>query len=271
MTQTPQVPEVQQAEPELVGVRNFRAVAGLPAADGRRVRPGVLYRSGHLAKATPEDADFLGSLGLHTIFDFRNRADVALDGPDVALDGVRHVNIPLTDPADGAEFWRLVRDGDLAQLRELLGDGRAARRMAATYRVIVRDRTAEQSRVLHALAEDSVPALMHCAAGKDRAGLSVAVTLLALGVDRESIEADYLESAAPHRRYRYRRSDGTQDTMPPEVTELLSPLFDARAEYLDAAFTAIEEHWGTVDGYLTEGLGFGAAERERLRERMLEG
>ncbi|MBQ0985849.1 tyrosine-protein phosphatase [Streptomyces sp. F63] len=271
MTQTPQVPQTGQAEPRLSGVRNFRDVGGLPTGDGRTVRRGVLYRSGHLAKATAEDAAFLSSLGLHTIFDFRNDADVALDGHDVELDGVRHVNIPLTDPADGAEFWRMVRDGDLAQLRTALGDGKAALRMSSTYRVIVKTRTTEHSRVLHALAEDSVPALMHCAAGKDRAGLSVAVTLLALGVERDAIEADYLASAAPHRRYRFRRSDDSPAALTPEVEDLLSPLFDARREYLAAAFSTIEEEWGTVDAYLTHGLAFGPDRRERLRERMLDG
>ncbi|NJQ03906.1 tyrosine-protein phosphatase [Streptomyces zingiberis] len=271
MTQTPQVSQVPQPEPVLAGVRNFRDVGGLPAADGRRVRRGVLYRSGHLAKATSEDAAFLASLGLHTVFDFRNEADVALDGPDVALDGVRLVNLPLTDPAHGAEFWRMVRDGDLAQLRAALGDGQGARRMADTYREIVLTRTAEHSQVLHALAEDSVPALMHCAAGKDRAGLSVAVTLLALGVERADIERDYLISAAPHRRYRYRRAEGAAGGLSPEVGELLGPLFDARLEYLAAAFTAIEEEWGTADAYLTRGLDFGPHARERLRSRMLDG
>ena len=71
--------------------------------------------------------------------------------------------------------------------------------MIDSYRTIITDRTAEHSRVLHALAEDSVPALMHCAAGKDRAGLSIAVTLLAVGVEREAIEAGLpeVERAAP--------------------------------------------------------------------------
>ncbi|MFI0235687.1 tyrosine-protein phosphatase [Streptomyces sp. NPDC016845] len=257
-------------EPELTGVRNFRDVGGLPAVDGRRVRPGVLYRSGHLAHATAEDAAFLAGLGLHTIFDFRNDADQRLDGADVELPGVRNVNLPLTDPADGAEFWRMVRDGDIEQLRSLLSEGRAANRMITSYRAIISERTAEHSRVLHALAEDSVPALMHCAAGKDRAGLSVAVTLLAVGVERDAIEADYLESNAKHRRYKVRRSGTTADTYSPEVMELLSPLFDARAEYLRAAFDTIEETWGTADRYFAEGLGFGAADRDRLRERLLD-
>jgi protein-tyrosine phosphatase len=262
--------QVPSTEPELAGVRNFRDVGGLPTVDGRRVRYGVLYRSGHLAHATAEDAAFLSSLGLHTIFDFRNAADQKLEGPDVELPGVRNVNLPLSDPADGAEFWKMVRDGDLDQLRDLLGDGKAADRMIGSYRMIIKERTAEHSRVLHALAEDSVPALMHCAAGKDRAGLSVAVTLLALGVEREAILADYLESNAKHRRYKVHRSSSSAAAYSPEVMELLNPLFDARAEYLSAAFDTIEETWGGVDAYLEQGLKVTPQTRERLRERLLD-
>ncbi|EPH42216.1 tyrosine-protein phosphatase [Streptomyces aurantiacus] len=262
--------QVPSTEPELAGVRNFRDVGGLPTVDGRRVRHGVLFRSGHLAHATAADAAFLASLGLHTIFDFRNAADQRLEGPDVELPGVRNVNLPLTDPADGAEFWKMVRDGDLDQLRGVLSDGKAAGRMTASYRTIIKERTAEHSRVLHALAEDSVPALMHCAAGKDRAGLSIAVALLAVGVEREAIETDYLESNAAHRRYKVHRSSTSPDAMSPEVMELLSPLFDARAEYLAAAFETIELTWGDTDTYLARGLGVSKGTRERLRERLLD-
>lgn len=267
---TQQVPPTEVSEPELSGVRNFRDVGGLPTVDGRRVRRGVLFRSGHLAHATASDAAFLASLGLHTVFDFRNAADQRLEGPDITLPGVRNVNLPLTDPADGAEFWQMVRDGDLDQLRGLLSDGRAAGRMVTAYRTIIKERTAEHGKVLHALAEDSVPALMHCAAGKDRAGLSIAVTLLALGVERDAIEADYLESSASHRRYKVHRTDSSPNAMAPEVLELLDPLFDARSEYLAAAFETIEQTWGDVETYFTEGLRVSEATRERLRERLLD-
>lgn len=262
--------QVPSTEPELTGVRNFRDVGGLPTVDGRRVRQGVLFRSGHLAHATAEDAAFLSGLGLHTIFDFRNAADQRLEGADVALPGVRNMNLPLTDPADGAEFWQMVRDGDMAELRSLLAEGRAADRMITSYRAIISGRTAEHSRVLHALTEDSVPALMHCAAGKDRAGLSIAVTLLAVGVERDAIEADYLESNAKHRRYKVHRTASSGDAYSPEVMELLSPLFDARAEYLHAAFETIEQTWGGTEAYLTQGLKLTAEERDRLRERLLD-
>ncbi|MER5718353.1 tyrosine-protein phosphatase [Streptomyces sp. NPDC002132] len=262
--------QIPSTEPELAGVRNFRDVGGLPTADGRKVRRGVLFRSGHLAHATGEDAAFLATLGLHTVFDFRNAADLRLEGPDVELPGVRNVNLPLSDPADGAEFWKMVRDGDIEQLRQILGDGKAADRMIASYRSIITQRTAEHSQVLHALAEDSVPVLMHCAAGKDRAGLSVAVTLLAVGVERDAILTDYLESNAKHRRYKVRRSGTSADAYSPEVMELLGPLFDARAEYLSAALETIETTWGGVDPYLEQGLGLTEQTRERLRDRLLD-
>ncbi|WP_406357013.1 tyrosine-protein phosphatase [Streptomyces sp. NBC_00658] len=262
--------QIPSTEPELAAVRNFRDVGGLPTVDGRRVRYGVLFRSGHLAHATDEDAAFLASLGLHTIFDFRNASDQKLEGPDVELPGVRNVNLPLTDPADGAEFWKMVRDGDLDQLRALLADGKGANRMINSYRAIVKQRTAEHSQVLHSLAEDSVPALMHCAAGKDRAGLSIAITLLAIGVEREAIVADYLESNATHRRYKVHRSSASASAYSPEVMELLSPLFDARAEYLTAAFETIEETWGGVDAYLEQALRITPELRDRLRERLLD-
>ncbi|MDT0268373.1 tyrosine-protein phosphatase [Streptomyces sp. DSM 44915] len=264
-------------EPTLTAVRNFRDVGGLPTADGRRLRPARLYRSGHLAHATAEDRAFLDSLGLRAVFDFRNTADLALDGHDVALAGARNINIPLSDPADGAAFWELVRRGEIPRLRAELAGARGGERMAASYRQMVRTRTAEHGRVLRALATGDTPALLHCAAGKDRAGLTVAVVLLALGVSRATITEDYLKSNAPHRRYRWTRepaepagpaAEGAAG-LDPEIATLLSPMFEARAEYLAAAYTTIDDEWGGTDAYLTRGLGLDTDTRERLRTALL--
>ncbi|KRV48026.1 protein tyrosine phosphatase [Wenjunlia vitaminophila] len=255
----------------LSGVRNFRDVGGLPTTDGRRIRAGRLFRSGHLAHAEADDVAFLSGLGLSTVFDFRDDADIAMDGSDVALPGVRHVAMPLSDPASGVEFWRMVRHGDITVLREMLGDGRAEARMMGAYRDIIVERTAEHSLLLRTLAEaDGLPALLHCAAGKDRAGLSVMVILLALGVEPDAIETDYLASNGEYGRYRLRRGDG-RPPLDAEVVELLNPLFEARLEYLRHALATITEVWGGTDRYLTEGLRCDAQRRERLRGLLLDG
>ncbi|MYW21001.1 protein-tyrosine-phosphatase, partial [Streptomyces sp. SID2955] len=87
---------------------------------------------------------------------------------------------------------------------------------------------------------------------------------------REAIVADYLESNAKHRRYKVRRSGSAESAYTPEVMDLLSPLFDARAEYLKAAFASIEETWGDVETYLAQGLGLTPETRDKLRERLLD-
>lgn len=273
MTQEMRKSAPTDAEPELTGVRNFRDVGGLPTTDGRRVRDGVLFRSGHLAHAGEQDTAFLASLGLHTVFDFRNADDIALEGPDAELPGTRNLNLPLSDPASSKDFWHTVRDGDVTALAQVLGDGRGERRMADSYRRLVLDRTEEHGMMLDLLSapeSPAVPALLHCAAGKDRAGTSIAIILLALGVERSAIEADYLESNAGHRRYKVVRGDGSTGTaIDPAIRELLNPLFEARVEYLRTAFATIEERWGSVDAYLTDGLGLTPERRERLKERLL--
>ncbi|WP_049573338.1 tyrosine-protein phosphatase [Streptomyces sp. SBT349] len=259
-------------EPSLTGVRNLRDLGGLPSTGGRQVRHGLLFRSGHLADATAEDRAFLEGLGLHTVFDFRNAADHALEGPDVTLPGVRNVSLPLSDPTDGAAFWELVREGSLPELRAELTGGKGPARMVAMYRGMVDTRTVEHGRVLAALVGGSLPALLHCSAGKDRAGLTVAVILLALGVEREAVLEDYLKSNAPHRRYPVRRdagAEGWERAVPDEITRLLSPIFDARAEYLGAAFDRIDEVWGSTDRYLADALGLTPDDRDRLRAGML--
>lgn len=257
------------ADSPLTGVRNFRDLGGLPGPGGARVRPGRLFRSGHLAEATPADQEFLAGLGLRTVFDFRNDADRALEGPDVPLPGVQHVVLPLSDAADGEEFWRTLREGTMPQLRAALAGGRAEASMLETYRAMVRDRTGEHGRMLRDLAAGGTPALLHCAAGKDRAGLAIAIVLLALGVERDAIVADYLKSNAPHRRYRLRRTAPDAPEEEAEARRLVAPLFDARTAYLDAAFDEIDVRFGGPERYLTEVLGLTDAARQRLREDLL--
>ncbi|GHH58904.1 protein-tyrosine-phosphatase [Kitasatospora indigofera] len=260
----------QSTAPVLTGVRNFRDVGGLPAADGRAVRYGLLFRSGHLAHATPEDVAALAGLGLRSVIDLRGTADLRAERRDVPVPGSTHRSIALTDPAAGAKFHGLLREGDLATLRSSLGDGGGEARMIAAYRDRVVTRTGEHALILRLLAEpDGLPALVHCSAGKDRAGWAIAVVLLALGVPEEAILADYLASNGPAQAYRFRRADGTVPEPGSELWTLLRPVFEARPEYLRAAWDSVREHWSSPEAYLREGLGLTAEGRGRLRELLL--
>jgi protein-tyrosine phosphatase len=54
-----------------------------------------------------------------------------------------------------------------------------------------------------------------------------------------------------------------------DMTNLVA-LLDVRAEYLQAAFDAIDAKFGTFDAYLTDGLGLTEAQITALRDSMLE-
>ena len=101
--------------------------------------------------------------------------------------------------------------------------------------------------------------LTHCFAGKDRTGFSVAVVLDAVGIDRDTVMADYLasNSAAPQLREQIlvmmrRRFDGELPDDAREYAEarLSDDVLGVREEYLDAALKTVVEQHGSVAGYL---------------------
>ena len=100
------------------GIPNFRGLCGLPAADGAQVRPGVMYRSGHLADSTDADRERLQELGIKTVVDLRTDGDIDSDGHDVVPDGIRHVRVPIHDDAvQGEEIRHHVFDADMDEVR----------------------------------------------------------------------------------------------------------------------------------------------------------
>jgi protein-tyrosine phosphatase len=251
----------------LEGVRNFRDIGGLPTADGRRIRRGRYYRSGHLAKPTEADRAILGSLGIRLVVDLRSPADVELDGSGHLPDGARRISLPMTDPARHSEFWADIKGGDPAVIRDRLGDGKAEAMIARDYRDQVVSRTANHAALLDALVDSGLPAVVHCSAGKDRAGIAAALVQRVCGVPDSDIIANYLESNDPARRY---TPNSDKVSMRPEIAALFAPFLEVREEYLRGALETMDTHWGGFDAYLADGLGFGPERQARLRELIVE-
>ncbi|ONH52484.1 protein tyrosine phosphatase [Frankia sp. CcI49] len=173
----------------LVGAHNVRDLGGLPAAGGA-VRPRALLRGDNLDALTTEDIAVLGNdVGLRAVVDLR----APFESPRAAAWfpelGVSWLHEPLAD---------LSGLTDPAALRYRAGD-----ELAALYTTMLESAATGLVRILRFLVSGGrTPALVHCAAGKDRTGIVVAVLLAAAGVERDAILADYLATEQRIQRVR---------------------------------------------------------------------
>lgn len=247
------------------GAANLRDLGGYATRDGRRVRWGVLYRSDALDDLSDDDLAYLDRLHLRRVVDFRSAAERERD-PDRLPAGVESVLQPISG-----------RGLDPAELRDRLLAGGLAADESATWlvegnRALVTEFREVYARFLRDLADPAnLPTLFHCSAGKDRAGFAAAVVLLSLDVPRETAMRDYLltnvlTEAKTRRLLRVIQIASLFRADPDTVR----PVFEAREEYLSAAFGAIDERYGSTDAYLREALGVDEALRARLRANLLE-
>lgn len=166
---------------ELEGLDNLRDVGGLPLDGGGTTRSGVLLRSGTLHYCAEAAVEHLVDVyGLRLVLDLRTRREIDRDGPTrVARAGVRTVALSFI-PEEGRELPETGDDVD-PLLHIYLG--------------YLTDRADNVVEAVRLIATEDGPALVHCAAGKDRTGVLVALVLDAVGVRRDAVIADYALSA----------------------------------------------------------------------------
>lgn len=249
---------------------NLRDLGGIPAGGGAVVAPGRLFRAEALvspgttdlcAVHDPADDDAYAALGVRTVIDLRSAGEVvriASRWPD-ATGAVR-----VGQPMEGAE-------GDT----DVVGDIRAGRRhrftaadLADLYTGMLATRAAEIGAALRVLADPArLPALVHCAAGKDRTGVVVALLLELLGVPREVVVAEYAFTGVlrPDRVRAYAplfAGSGVD-------LAAVAPLFDTPAESIETALARLDSTSGSVAGYLEGACGLSRTEQASIRENLL--
>jgi protein-tyrosine phosphatase len=254
----------------LEGVANFRDLGGYETEDGRHVRWGQVFRSGALVDLTPADVATVEDLGIALVCDLRSDSEVEEDpDPDV---GAEELRLAVTDEStDVQAITDAVLAGDLDAISpDLLLEGMP---------LIATEFPDAWSAMIERLADEANrPTVVHCTAGKDRAGWASALTLRAVGVPEETVMEDYLlssdylaESNAATIAQVRTNVAGVQGVPEDEVDmSNLEALLEVRPEYLQAAFDAVEEQYGDFDTYLTEGLGLDQATIDQLRDQLLE-
>jgi len=250
----------------LTGATNFRSLAGLPAAGGRRIRPHALMRADRLAALTDDDWRALAGTGIATVCDLRSDSERAEHPnrvpPQLALREL-HCDIRNDLRADPA-LARLLVDDPTARGAE--------RVMIEIYRRFPAYMGGTLATLVDRLLAGGAPLLVHCSAGKDRTGFVIAMLLHALEVPDELIRRDYLASRQWPGREAHRASLEARlgAIIPPhELPAAVDTVLDVRDVYLDAAMETLRAEFGSVLRYLEAAAGVDARRIDRLRSELL--
>lgn len=253
----------------LEGLHNTRDLGGMETADGRRIVPGRLLRSGALADATETDKrTLLTEYRLKTVVDFRTELEQS-EKPDPQWEGVTNIFHPITSE----KVMGITREkGGLADLLDI---GAAAEGvMMRLYPDLVcsgfsRRQYAEFLRMV--LKQEDGAILWHCSAGKDRAGMGTALLLFVLGVPEETIREDYMRTNTYLQEDNSRLLHMLAEVFGAEPQQLdgVRVIFETREAFFESAVSAIQEKYGSTERYFKEGLGLTEEELCGLREKYL--
>lgn len=250
---------------------NLRDIGGYRAADGKTVKRGQLYRSVLLGRLSDADLPKVEELGLRTVFDLRTTAESEAS-PDREI-GSREVRLDvLADRTGEGAASLLAKMDDPAAIGAALADGGGTGMMETAYRELIElpsAMTSYRTFFTDLAAAGTVPALVHCTTGKDRTGWAAASTLLFLGVDEQDVFHDYLltnQQLLPALKPIFDQFSSLGGD-----PEALKPVLGVDRSYLRTAIDLMTKAYGSIDGYMSDGLGLDDEILERLRSRLLTG
>jgi protein-tyrosine phosphatase len=233
-------------------VFNVRDLGGLPTADGRTVKRGLVYRADGVHRLAGEDLELARRLELRTVIDLRTDGEVGRGRFPIEDHPVDWYHLPVIkriwsdeDLVPGASASDFLRDRYLEMLVD--GGGSLARAVE--------------------LIADGNPALFHCAAGKDRTGVLAAMVLGLLGVAPDDIAGDYHASAAAMTEFAEWLAvefPESRDAMTTQPEEYLAAPVEAMHGFLDE----VDARYGSMEGLAIE-LGVSDATLSALRSQLL--
>ena len=252
----------------LQGVNNARDLGGMRTKDGRRIAPGRLIRSGKLTNAA--DLDWLAAhVGL--VIDLRSTKECD-DNPDPDIPGVEYLHLPIFEMRASG----VTRDRESDRGMVAMDPDSAKQRMAGVYVSFLTNESSlgQYRKFMRLFFQPREKAILwHCSAGKDRTGVGALFIQELLGVSRADIVADYMISnkyLEEEIREQIEQRGRQQGAPVSEAEEKVMRCFiGAHEEYPHAVWRTAEEHYGSFDSFIREGLGINDAEREAFRQMYL--
>ena len=232
------------------GCVNFRDLGGYRNHEGQTVRWRRLFRSDALQDMTSNDAAYaIEELNIGLVVDLRNPDEAERDGKG-----------PLPNLGAGYTHHPLLLERGFPPFT----GGDVVERLSSTYQWLIHNSGPRVADAVNAIADaDGKAAVFHCSAGKDRTGLLAALILEILGVDAETIKADYLLTNEAVEGILRRIKAMQPDASP--TTQSLAAQPVAFQGFQDT----LHREYGGAESYLLR-HGVASPTLERLRKNFLE-
>ncbi len=250
------------------GTKNFRDMGGYETSDGRTSKWNMVYRSDNLAHLDSIGMEKFITLGIKAITDLRSineRMQEPNRLPGTYPDPTYSV-LPINDrPVDIRVLGRKIVTGKITEqdIDDLLD-----------HRKFVKNAELREywGQWLRSLANDNAtPHLFHCTSGKDRTGFGASIFLLTLGVPEETVKADFLLSNAVLEDYNVARIKEIDSKIPGKIDEdLFRKILGVSESTIDLSFAEMKSQFGSIDGFIKDGLLVDDKTRERLQAKFLE-
>ncbi|KEY59169.1 tyrosine-protein phosphatase [Serratia sp. DD3] len=247
----------------LDGGINFRDLGGNSMADGRRIKSGLLFRSGSLDRLSESDCAFLTQVPVCAVLDYRD-ADEVQAKPDRLWQCVDYQNIPANPLSHevNANLDKLTS--------ELLAEFDARAFMLELYRRLPFNNAAYHQLAQWLVQPERGAIVQHCAVGKDRTGVGAALVLLALGADEATVMEDYLLTETTLAVVREQMLAQLATRLNAPALAQFAYVLSAKEEFLAAALGCIREQYGSTDHWLQAEYGLGPSQRESVQAFYLE-
>jgi protein-tyrosine phosphatase len=248
---------------DLDGPVNFRDLGGYRTRDGREVRWGRVYRSDSLHTLTQADLARLDELGIRLVCDLRRDAECAAGpSPIEGRDGMRVEHLPIGGlAAETRDMAGRMLRGEIPEV--------SVGMMADVYLTILELHPDSFGAVVAGAArEANLPMVVHCTAGKDRTGVASAVLLAALGVDEETIAADYELTNEFQARARIAAVRPQLEAAGIELANVEAYFLAPRAVMI-STLRGLRERYGGASDYLKSEAALSQATLDNVRRLLL--
>ena len=229
---------------------NYRDLGGLEVANGKKIKPGLIYRTSAFIPKTQADEDYIKNMNLNTVIDLRSPPEME-DEPDILPDTVEYIDavvyasdnyknlVPTKKTKHSILFMSKKKVQNLYEL------------MADVYAFMPYS-TAAYSNIFKCMDEHKTFAF-HCMAGKDRTGIAALLIELTFGRTYEQCLEQYLYSDVVRKEFNeYMERKTKLAPVPRYIKDFARYCLYVHKELFDKAYNAIFSKYSTFKDFLKD-------------------